>query len=171
MANPLSAPLGTRLAGLAFLLALLAGCGDGGSVVTAPTPAPPTPAAPTPAPATLVTQGQQALEAPKAVGGTRVANWDFTTPVAGTLEVTISYLRGDSRVLVWVTDRPCSSPQFERDDCFYLAKSLEGANPRRLTAAGVPAGPYSLFVANDGPNDEQIGYRVTVTPGASGGGR
>jgi len=162
MANPLSASRGARLAGVVFGLALLAACGDGGSVVAPPTPAPPTPAPPTPPPATLVIQGQEPLDAPKAVGGTRVAKWDFTTPAAGTLEVTVSYLRGDSRILVWVTDRPCSPAQFERDECGYLAKSLEGGSPRRLTAAGVPAGGYSLFVANDGPNDEQIGYRVTI---------
>jgi hypothetical protein len=64
-----------------------------------------------------------------------------------------------------VTDRPCTKWQFERDECDYITKSLEGSSPRRLTATGVKAGAYSLFVANDGPHDEQIGYQVMLTPG------
>ena len=65
---------------------------------------------------------------------------------------------------MWVTDRPCNKWQFERDECFYLARSVEGGSPRQLTATGVKAGSYSLFVANDGPNDEQIGYQVRLRP-------
>ena len=37
--------------------------------------------------------------------------------------------------------------------------------------AGVKAGTYTLFVSNDGPFDELIGYRVTLLPGSSGDGR
>ena len=83
----------------------------------------------------------------------------------------ISYLYDDSQILVWVTNRVCNRWQFERDECFYLTKSLEGPRPRRLTASGVEAGGYSLFVANDGPHDEQVGYEVLLTPSASGSGR
>ena len=89
MANPLSASRGARLAGVVFGLALLTACGDGGSVVAPPTPAPPTPARPDPGrPPRSSPRARSALDAPKAVGGTRVAKWDFTTPAAGTLEVT-----------------------------------------------------------------------------------
>ena len=75
-------------------------------------------------------QGQQELPAPpNPKGGTSIANWDFTTPADGTLDVTISYLYDTSAILVWVTDRPCNKWQFERDECFYLARSLEGSTP------------------------------------------
>jgi hypothetical protein len=155
---------GRRLAGAALLLALGA-CGDDASVTTPPTPAPPTPAPPTPTPATVVLDGQQAFPAPpNPRGGTTLGNWNFTTPADGTVAVTISYLYDTSKILVWVTDRACNKWQFERDECNYLAKSAEGARPRQLTAPGVKAGEYSLFVANDGPYDEQVGYKVTVTP-------
>ena len=35
-------------------------------------------------------------------------------------------------------------------------KSLEGSKPRVMSATSVPAGTYSLFIANDGPHDEQV---------------
>jgi hypothetical protein len=147
-----------------LLLALVA-CGDDASVTMPPTPAPPTPVPATPTPATLVLQGQQDLPAPSnPKGGTTLANWDFTTPVDGTLDVTISYLNDTSNILIWVTDRVCNKWQFERDECFYLTKSVEGTRPRQLTATGVKAGGYSLFVANDGPHDEQVGYKVALRP-------
>jgi hypothetical protein len=160
----------TRLAGVGLVLALFASCGDDGSVTAPPTPAPPTSAPPTPAPSTLLIHGEKALEAPPK-GKTWTGNWDFTTTEAGTVEVTISYLHDDSQILVWVTDRQCNKWQFERDECFYLTKSLAGARPRTLKAEGVAKGTYSLFVANDGPHDEQIGYEVRLTPRPSGSGR
>ena len=164
MTNARTGSWRTRLAGVGLVLALVA-CGDDTSVTTPPTPAPPTPVPPTPTPAALVLQGQQELAAPSNPnGGTNIVNWDFTTAADGTLDVTISYLYDDSTILVWVTDRPCNKWQFERDECFYLAKSLEGSRPRRLTVTGVKAGGYSLFVANDGPHDEQIGYQVALRP-------
>jgi hypothetical protein len=154
----------THLAAVALLLALVS-CGDDASVTTpTPTPAPPTPAPPTPPPATVVLQGQEALPAPaNPRGGTTLANWNFTTPADGSLAVTISYLYDTSQILVWVTDRPCNKWQFERDECNYLVQSAEGARPRQLTATGVKAGEYSLFVANDGPHDEQVGYQVALS--------
>ena len=160
----------TRLAGVGLVLALFASCGDDGSVTAPPTPAPPTPAPPTPSPSTLLIHGEKALEAPPK-GKTRTGNWDFTTTEAGTVEVTISYLHDDSQILVWVTNRQCNKWQFERDECFYLTKSLAGARPRTLKAVGVAKGTYSLFVANDGPHDEQIGYEVRLTPRPSDSGR
>lgn len=164
--------LGTRLAGAGLLFALFA-CGDE-SPTTAPTPAPPTPSSgpPTLPPASLVIEGQQVLPAPhNPNGGTSLVKWDFTLPVSGTVEATIRYQYDTSKVLVWVTDRQCNKWQFERDECFYLTKSLEGPRPRVLTATGVRPGTYTLFVANDGPHDEVIGYKVTLLPGSSGDGR
>jgi len=165
--------LGTRLAGAGLLLALLA-CGDN-ATTTVPTPVttPIPPGGPaTPPPAALVLQGQEALLAPpNPRGGTTLVKWDFTTPTAGTVDVTIGYLYDTSNIHVWVTDRLCNKWQFERDECFYLTKSLDGPRPRQLTATSVKAGGYSLFVANDGPHDEQISYSVVLTPTENGLGR
>jgi hypothetical protein len=162
--------LGTRLAGAGLLLALFA-CGEDTTPTAAPTPAPSTPSpSPTaPAPSVLI-QGEEALAAPTGKGG-RVLKWDFTLPVAGTVEATVAYKYDSSRVLVWVTDRVCNPWQFQRDECFYLAKSVEGARPRVVSATGVKTGTYTLFVSNDGPFDEEIGYKVTLLPDSSGEGR
>ena len=51
---------------------------------------------------------------------------------------------------------------------FDIREGWKQPRPRRLTATDVAAGGYSLFVANDGPNDEQVGYEVRLTPDASG---
>jgi hypothetical protein len=159
-----------RLAGVGLALALFAACGDDGNVTAPPTPAPPTPVPPTPVPSTLLIRGEKALEAPPK-GKTRTGNWDFTTPEVGSVEVTISYVHDDSQILVWVTDRQCNKWQFEKDHCFYLTKSLAGPRPRTLTARGVEKGTYSLFVANDGPHEEQVGYEVRLKPRPSSSGR
>ena len=168
MTGARTAVLKTCLAGVCLVLALFTACGDDASVTTPPTPAPPTPVPPTPP--TQIIAGERAVGAPHP-GRATLVSWDFTTPEAGTVDVTISYLHDDSQILVWVTNRVCNRWQFERDECFYLTKSLEGPRPRTLTVSGVEAGGYSLFVANDGPHDEQIGYEVFLTPGASGSGR
>jgi hypothetical protein len=163
--------LGTRLAGAGLLLALFA-CGEDTSPTVTPTPVLPTPVSPTPPPPSLVIQGEEALPAPaNPRGGTTLVKWDFTLPAAGRVDVTIDYLYDTSKILVWVTDRVCNKWQFGRDECFYLTKSGEGARPRVLTASGVKAGTYTLFVANDGPYDEVVGYKVTLLPDSSGDGR
>ena len=162
---------GLRLAGAGLLLALFA-CGEDTTPTAAPTPVPPTPSSgpATPAPASLLIQGEEALTAPTGKGG-RVLNWDFTLAVPGTVEATVSYKYDTSKILVWLTDRRCNQYQFQRDECFYLTKSLAGAQPRVLSVTGVKAGTYTLFVSNDGPFDELIGYKVTLLPSSSGDGR
>jgi hypothetical protein len=123
---------------------------------------------PTPVPTTVVRQGQQLVQAPASRWGTNEVGWDFTTPVDGTIDVTVTYAFADSKILVWVTDRKCTKWQFERDECWYLTKSLEGSSPRKLTATGVKAGTYTLFVANDGPNHEEVSFLVVLTPASRG---
>jgi hypothetical protein len=159
-----------RLVVAAAVLAGFAACSDSTSPTTPATPATPTPPPPTPPPATIVLSGEMALEAPRPDRGT-YAGWDFTTPRAGTLLVSVGYQRDDSKILVWVTERTCNRYQFERDECFYLAKSLAGPRPRTLTIPGVAAGAYSLYVSNDGPNDETITYEVRLSSGASASSR
>ena len=164
--------LGTRLAGAGLLLALFA-CGEDTTPTAVPTPVPPTPSAsPTAPPPSLLIQGEEPLLAPpNPIGGTTLVKWDFTTPAAGTVDVTIGYLYDTSKIHVWVTDRLCNKWQFERDECFYLAKSIEGPRPRTLSASAVKTGTYTLFVANDGPHDEVVTYKVTLLPGSNGDGR
>jgi hypothetical protein len=162
--------LGTRLVGAGLLLALVACSDETPTSVPTPASAVPSAAPSTPPPGSLVMEGEEPVTAPTGKG-TRIVKWDVSLPVSGTLEATIGYLHDDSQIGVWITDRQCTLWQFDRDECFYLTKSLEGPRPRTLRATGVRAGDYSLFVANDGPHDEQIAYRVTLLPGSNGEGR
>jgi hypothetical protein len=161
--------LATRTESRALLLGLgltlaLAACGSDSAAppTVVPTPAP-TPV-PTPTPPTLVAQGATAIPAEQ------VANFDVTTTTAGTVSVTVDYVYADSQILLWLTDRQCSPQLFQSDSCTYLVKSLEGSKPRVMSATSVPAGTYSLFIANDGPHDEQVAWKVTLAT-TTGSGR
>jgi hypothetical protein len=112
---------------------------------------------PTPSP-THVIQGQERLDNRQEV------KFDLETTAAGTLDITVGYVYDDSWINVFLTDRLCGYPQFQRDECDYLVKSGgPGPRPRTLRASGVKPGTYSLFVTNDGPHDEQLSYQVFLT--------
>lgn len=148
----------TRAASFSLLLGLgvaLAACGSDSAPPTTPATPVPTPV-PTPTPAATLVQGSDKLPEKQ------VLSFDVTTTKAGTVEVTVDYSFADSQVLVWLTDRQCSPQLFNQDSCDYLAKSLSGAKPRVISASGVAAGTYSVFVANDGPHDEQVSWKVTL---------
>jgi len=142
------------------ILGMLAGCG-GDDQPSTPTPIPtpaPTPA-PTPEPSVLVATGSFTIKR------NQLGISDFTTDRRGTLDVEIQYENDSTELLFWVTNRQCNRWQFERDECFYLVKSLEGPNPRHLTAREVPAGTYTLFAAIDTPRvQETMSWEVVLTP-------
>jgi len=141
------------------LVAALSACGDDdqpSTPGTLPTPAP----TPTPAPASeVVASGTFTIKR------NQLGIADFTTEQRGTLNVEIQYEDDSSELLFWVTDRQCNRWQFERDECFYLVKSLQGPNPRRMTASDVPPGTYTLFAAIDTPRvEETMTWEVALTP-------
>jgi hypothetical protein len=115
--------------------------------------------------ATVVVEGVELIPA------RQVFFIDATTTVAGRIDVAISYTRSDSSILMWLTDRKCSFTLFDRDDCDYLVKSLEGPTPRTMSSeAGIAPGTYTLFVHNDSAHDERLTYRISVTPAAGSAG-
>jgi hypothetical protein len=139
--------------GLVAALAL-PGCSDNPtSPGTAPTPAPSSPAA-TPTPGTTVVLSRT-LTLPARSNIT----YDFATTRRGTLDVEVGYSAQDSQILVFLTNKPCTYWQFERDQCDYLAKSLSGSTPRTLTVAGVAAGEYSLIILNE---NKELGEAMSV---------
>jgi hypothetical protein len=143
---------------LACLLVGFGACSDDTPTATTPPPATPTTTTTTQPPATVLVQGSEPIPA------RQVWFIDVTVPRAGRVEVTVDYGSASNQILLWLTDRQCSFTLFDRDDCDYLVKSLEGPKPRTMSASNVQPGTYTLFVANDGPGDETITYRVTVTP-------
>ena len=143
---------------LACLLAAFGACSDDTPTATTPPVTTTTTTTTTLPAATLIAQGSAPILK------RQVFYLDVTTPRPGRVDVTVDWSSANNQVLLWLTDRQCSSVLFERDDCTYLVKSLEGPKPRTMFATDVAAGTYTLVIANDGPNDDQFPYRVTLTP-------
>jgi hypothetical protein len=144
---------------LGCLLATFFACGDDTPAPTATTPVTTATTTTTTLPAaTLITQGSTQIPA------RQVFFTDVTTASSGRITVTIDYGSAGNQVLMWLTDRKCSFTMFDRDDCDYLVKSLEGGKPRSMTSPSVAPGTYTLFVSNDGPSDDQVSYKVTLAP-------
>jgi hypothetical protein len=141
-----------------------AGCGDKTTATTPTTPsASPTPAPTTPPAGSVVVQGTAPLAAQN------VFLVDVRTTQDGRIDVSVDYTFSDSQVLLWLTDRQCNFNLFQADGCDYLVKSLAGPKPRTMSASGVKAGTYTLFIANDGPHDEQLTYSVSLASSAGAG--
>ena len=139
-------------------LTVLAACSDSTPTATTPPVTTATTTTTTQPAATVIMEGTAPLQA------RTVYYTDVTTPSAGRITVTVDYGSASNQILLWLTDRRCSYAMFDRDDCDYLVKSLEGPKPRVMTSPTVAAGTYTLFVANDGPGDDQVTYRVTLAP-------
>lgn len=143
----------------AGLVIALAACGDDDpSTTPTTTPTPSTsPTAQPPAGVTLIS-GNELI--PKRQLFIR----DLTVAQQGRVEITVEYTHAENWVLFWLTDRKCSRQMFDNDACTYLTKSIEGTSPRRATVASVAPGTYTFFVANDGPQDDQVRYSVVLKP-------
>jgi hypothetical protein len=140
--------------GLSFALV---GCGDDASSTT-PTTMPPTTTTTTLPAGTTLLQGNELIPA------RQLFLRDVTVASPGRLDLTIEYDFADSQILFWLTDRRCSRQLFDMDSCNYLTKSLGGASPRTASVSPVAPGTYTLIIANDGPHDEQVRYRVVLVP-------
>jgi hypothetical protein len=143
------------------LVAVIAafGCGDN---VTSPGAVPtPTPSAPAPTPTPGIVVLRDTFSLPARSNLVR----DFTTTRRGTLDVTVGYSDDDSDILFFVTNKPCTYWQFQRDQCDYLVRSLSGPNPRRETITGVAAGAYSLILLNENKEAaESMSLEIILTP-------
>lgn len=94
----------------------------------------------------------------------------FSTTGSGTLDVTVDWTFAEDTIHVWLAKGQCTFEQFEADACQYLTQSqVSRPKPRILSVPAVSAGPYTLIVANWGPNDESLSYQIVLTsgPGAS----
>lgn len=148
------------MAGTSLVAALAVfGCED---KVTTPGPTPtPTPSTPAPTPTAGIVVLQDSFVLPARSNVT----YDFTTTRRGALDITARYSVDDSQILFFVTNKPCTYWQFERDQCDYLIRSLSGPNPRLMTATGVAAGMYSLIILNENKErSESMGFEIVLHP-------
>jgi hypothetical protein len=148
---------GPSLAAVGLVIALAA-CGDDGPATT-PTTTPPATTPPTTLPA-----GITLIQGNELIPQRQMFIRDVKVEKEGRLDITFEYGFADSWILMWLTDRRCSRQMFESDSCNYLTKSVAGKSPRTATVSSVKVGTYTLFVANEGPHDEQVKYRAVLTP-------
>lgn len=138
-------------------VAFITACGSS-SPTTPPTPTP------TPAPApvmTLVSQGSSSnLSA-------FTFHWvPFTTVSTGRVDVTVDWTFATDTVWLVVATGRETCYDGERLDltiCNVIANLTDASKPKKLSLPGQPAGTYTLYVRNRGPNTEAIAWQVFVT--------
>lgn len=147
------------------LAALLVACGGGDPPPTTPTVVSPPPPAPV---SNIVTQGNGSL------GSKILGPVPFTTTQAGTLSVTVDWTFPSNDVDLFVvrgTD-PCTVATFNNRTCAFLSTAESATQkPERLTINSLPAGAYTLYVANFGATDESVAWQVVLTTGGTGSSR
>ena len=156
-----------RLAGcgaLAAGLALLSGCGSGGSPTTPPTPAP----TPTPCTQAVVLAGQGQLPASS-------ADYEsFTTSAVGRLDVTIDWTFASSMMaIVVVRADSCPFDQLKAQTCTFLAQGggpgtgiAPGTKPIKISTPNFAAGAYNLIILNPNTQQESAAIQVVLSQGS-----
>jgi hypothetical protein len=137
-------------------------CGGGGGCSDNPA-GPGCQPSPIPTPSPLVTrvvsQGSRSLE-------TRfLTDVVFTTTASGTVGVEVNWTFASNDVDIYLTRGadPCTVDAFNSGTCAFIASSESTSlKPERLTAAGLAAGTYTLYIGNLGPTDESVAYQVTL---------
>jgi len=122
------------------LLLGLSGCGGSPS-------APPTPQR------TLIAQGSS--DVPPLSQG---VGFFVTAQITGTatLEATVDWTSASSQVAVFWGQGNCA----QNPNCPVLVSDTTTAKPKTVTAANLPAGPYSLAVLNLATTSESVSYQI-----------
>jgi hypothetical protein len=149
----------TKALGVISIAMVLGACGGGGNTpdpVFTPTPTPPPP------PPRVVAEGSGSLEA-DFLGRVN----PFTTTLPGRIDATVDWTFATNDVDAVLVSGNCSFEQFEAASCPILASALSvTAKPERLSVQSAPAGTYTLFIGNAGPDDESVSFQVVLTPSA-----
>jgi hypothetical protein len=154
LCRSLSVRLASNLVAI-LAVAFAAACGSS-SPTTPPTPTP------TPAPVmTLVNQG---------TSSNLLKNYDhwqpFTTVSTGRIDVTVdwTFTTDAVQVLVATGSHTCYNGTYaDFTVCNVIASVNDSSKPKKLSLPGEPAGVYTLYVFNHGPNTEAIAWQVFVT--------
>jgi hypothetical protein len=153
----------TRKAAAAALAAVFAlACGGGGSSTpaAATTPQP----TPTPAPVRSVIQSLNCSD----IGVDVLCFFTpFTTTQRGDLDVTVDWTFPEDSIQVFVSSGTCTLEQINSSQCNFVASTAASTapKPRLVTARGVAAGTYQVYVGNRGPKTESISIQVGLTTG------
>jgi hypothetical protein len=145
---------------------LLASCEKNGAGAS---PAGPTPVSPTPR---LLQQGSFALAAPTD-DFINFAVVRVTDSVAGLWQANVDWAIDTNTLWMWVADGVCTAEQFADPECpdgltcqcrFAIRSETATPKPRVLAIPNVSGGTRTIVVANLGPREETVQYRVTLTP-------
>jgi hypothetical protein len=147
---------------IALAAVVLPSCGGGGGCSDNPA-GPGCQPSPSPTPPPLVTrvvsQGSRSLE-------TRfLTDVVFTTTASGTVGVEVNWTFASNDVDIYLTRGadPCTVEAFNNGTCAFIASSESTSlKPEKLTAPGLAAGTYTLYIGNLGPTDESVAYQVTL---------
>lgn len=143
----------------------ITGCGEGSNGG----PGSPSPVQPPPR---VLQQGSFALAAPDA-DFVRFALAPITESSGGLWEATVDWASGTNTLWMWVTNGVCTTEQFAKPECpfeaacqceFAIRSEAATPKPRVLTIPNAPPATRTLIVANLGPLEEMVTYRVMLTP-------
>jgi hypothetical protein len=147
----------SRIHVVALAAVLLPSCGGGGSGTT-PVTTPPTTLAP--CTQTVLFQGGGPI------GGGVAAGQDFSvsSTVATRLDVIVDWTSATSLIGVYVFQGACNIDQFNARACNFIIRSEPStAKPRRVSAANVAQGNYTLVIANFGSLDESVATQIILS--------
>jgi hypothetical protein len=123
----------------------------------------------------MLLQGKFSLSAPTE-DAIQFAVVPVTDSNSGVWEANVDWEIETNTLWMWVADGVCRAEQFAAPECPFeatcqcrLAVRSESAmpKPRVLTIPGASGGTRTLIVANLGPREEAVQYRVTLRPSSS----
>ena len=146
--------LANRLAAISAVAFVIA-CGSN-------SPTTPPAATPTPAPVmTLLSQGSSS-NLPSLT-----FHWvSFTTVSTGRIDVTVDWTFATDTVWLVVapgTETCYDGQRLNLSICNVIVSLDDATKPKKLSLPGQPAGTYTLYIRNRGPNTEAISWQVFVT--------
>jgi len=147
----------SALLGVTALCLSLQACGGSSNPVTGPSPVP----TPTPAPVErVVSQGGDTLKNDEA------GYFKFTLDTAGKLDITVDWTVPANDLDVFLVKGFCTEDQITSQTCSFLATATSTtAKPEKITVSSVVAGDYTVYIANLGPGNESLSWRVVLTTG------
>jgi hypothetical protein len=140
---------------VAGLVALLPSCGGGGGSGPSAVATPPADCV-----QTVLVQGNADLDAGTALG----QEFTVTSTAATRLDVIVDWTFAQSPIGVYVFQGACNLDQFLARTCNFLVQSeISSRKPRLASVTNVPAGTYTLLIANFGSLNESLAAQIVLS--------